>query len=127
MSGETGTDRLSRRKFVGLAGGAVAAGVALGGSPLGALLRPSAADASTCTGYVPRPMVGTISWTCNATVEGSAELWLEEMATIGYTYVEHAGGVIGYGSAGDSGLDGSSPRLGMTAKQFKAALDKAGV
>jgi sugar phosphate isomerase/epimerase len=72
-------------------------------------------------------MIGTISWTCNATLEASAELWLEEMAAIGYTYVEHASGVLGYGSAYESGLDGSSPRLGMTAKQFKAALDNAGV
>jgi sugar phosphate isomerase/epimerase len=121
-------ERMSRRRFVGMIGGA-AAGAAIATSPfLGSTARgATTGHAATCTGYVPRPMLGTISWTCNATAVASAELWLQEMATIGYTYVEHAGGVLTYGDPQDSSLDGASPRLGMSAQQFRTALDNAGL
>ena len=126
---DVGSRLISRRKFVGMLGGAAAAGTTIGASQL--FRSPAAqgalAGGRRCTHYVSRPMIGTISWTCNVLSEASVESWLTTMAAIGYTYVEHAAGVLGYGDAWQSGLDGSNFRVGMTAQQFKTALDNAGI
>jgi sugar phosphate isomerase/epimerase len=110
---------LSRRRFLGLLGGATAAaGLAGAGA---AFAGPG--SSSTATGVLPRAKLGAQLWNCQGldAVDGPETLAL--LAQIGYAYVEFAG--FGFGSV--TGADPASGRLGMSAKAFRKSLDDNGL
>jgi sugar phosphate isomerase/epimerase len=104
-----------RRRFLSVAGGAVAA-TAWGNSPLSALTgaRTARRSPATNTGKVTQDMVGIQLWSCLVAKTVAPEQMLEGLAAVGIKYVEHAQSAFGYGG-------------NMDAKQFRAALDNAGL
>jgi sugar phosphate isomerase/epimerase len=107
---------ISRRGFLGAAGGALA-GAALARAGLA-----GAAGSGTATGVVTQDKLGIQLWTCIAAWEADGPTTLALVAEMGYSYVEYA---IGYGSATES--DTSSGRLGMGPRAFRKALDDNGL
>src|SRR4051794_9667402 len=107
---------LSRRGFLGLMGGAVAAA---GLSGAGAAL---ASTGSRAIQTVPRNKLGIQLWTCLGAWEANGPETLALIAQIGYRYVEYA---FGYGSASQSDFGGG--RIGGDPKSLRKALDAAGL
>ncbi len=116
---------ISRRDFLGTAGGAaLAAALASTGAAIGApytvTSRATAAAGAMCTGVVPRSKLGYQLYT-------SAALWLTDMpaclqllASIGYTSVER---FAGYGGL----VSPSGGSVSATPQQFKQQLNANGL
>jgi sugar phosphate isomerase/epimerase len=106
MSGFSGIDErtMSRRGFLGTAAGvaALAALRSLGGGV--------ALAAGSCTAKVKDSQIGIQLFTCTAANYANTAITLNELASIGYQKIEHAG----FGSA-------------MTPEAFRKALDDAGI
>jgi sugar phosphate isomerase/epimerase len=113
------TQSLSRRRFLGLAGGAAAV-AGLGGA--GAALAGSSSQA--LTGTLPRTKLGAQLWNCQVLDAVDAAETLAVLAQIGYAYVEFPG-LGGFGSL--TGSDPASGRIGMSAKAFRKSLDDNGL
>jgi hypothetical protein len=112
--------QVSRRKFLGvLAGGVAAAGLSRSGAAL-AVARGSGGGSGT--EIVTRDKLGIQLWTCLAPYLVDMPETLNLLAQIGYSYVEYA---IGHGSI--LLTDPSSGGLGVDAKTFRKALDDAGL
>jgi sugar phosphate isomerase/epimerase len=123
-SRQTAGATLTRRSFLGLAasGLAVGAAVSLGSSARSAGASPGDGIAID---HVRREMLGCELWNCQALFELNGPETLSVIAQIGYEYVEIGIGGIGYGSISEG--DPSSGSLGMSAKQFRKALDDNGL
>ena len=107
---------LSRRRFLGLAGGAAAAaGLAGAGAALGA--------GPTANQVLHRDKLGAQLWNCQGLDFVDGPETLAVLAQIGYSYVEFAGE--GFGSV--TAADPANGRLGMTAKAFRKSLDDNGL
>jgi sugar phosphate isomerase/epimerase len=107
---------LTRRGFLGATVGALA------GAALATAGGAAAGSSRTATAVLTRDKLGVQLFSCIGAWEADGPETLALLSQIGYSYVEFA---VGYGSAAYSDLQ--SGRVGMSAKQFRKALDDNGL